>query len=243
MSDFVKCSLCGGQGTAPPMRETLLGHVCPICADEAHRQPFRFRAEKRLAKKPGAAAVEIRNLSDQEPMRIEHLAITPRGLELGGFRRIEDLPHDTFRHGFDVDDGERGSRQPAPHVTQQGAATPGQGASSAAGNVAEPRLAPGTAARSEDPSSTPPSSGFRRPTIADLRDSAARALREGREWFANRDDGVPLSQLERYGHNFIPPSGQHDETCAFVCDATANCQADHSCTVCDEKARKEGRIP
>jgi len=33
--------------------------------------------------------------------------------------------------------GERGSGQPAPHVTQQGATTPGQRASVAVGNVAE----------------------------------------------------------------------------------------------------------
>lgn len=38
--------------------------------------------------------------------------------------------------------GKRGRGQPAPHATQKGAATPGQRASAAAGNVAEPHRAP-----------------------------------------------------------------------------------------------------
>lgn len=65
--------------------------------------------------------------------------VSPDGSKAGG---------GTFRDG-----GKHGERrQTEPHVTQQGAATPGQGASLAAGNVAEPQLTPGPA-RSERPSS------------------------------------------------------------------------------------------
>jgi len=41
-----------------------------------------------------------------------------------------------------VDGRQPGSGQPGPHATQQGADTPGQGASSAAGNVADPQAIP-----------------------------------------------------------------------------------------------------
>ncbi len=47
--------------------------------------------------------------------------------------------------------GEPGSGQPGPRATQQGAATPDQGASQAVGNVAEPHLGPGTRARAATP--------------------------------------------------------------------------------------------
>lgn len=55
--------------------------------------------------------------------------------------------------------GEQVTRQPLPRATQQGAATPGQSASSAAGNVAEPQLGP-TPDRAEHPPSplSPPES-------------------------------------------------------------------------------------
>lgn len=54
-------------------------------------------------------------------------------------------------------------------------------------------------------------------------------------------------QLERYGRGFIPPSGAHDATCAFLCKDPRACarackEDEHSCKVCDAKARKEGRI-
>jgi hypothetical protein len=53
---------------------------------------------------------------------------------------------------FSRDGGEPGSGQPRPRATQQGAATPGQSASSAAGNVAESQLDP-TDHRAEPPPS------------------------------------------------------------------------------------------
>lgn len=49
-------------------------------------------------------------------------------------------------------------------------------------------------------------------------------------------------QVGRYGHSFIPPSGQHDPTCAYLCRDARGCLLEHSCKVCDAKARKEGRI-
>lgn len=62
----------------------------------------------------------------------------------------------TYSHGKKMsdwfEDGDRGSGQPATHETQQGAATPGQRASAAAGNVAEQHDAP-AGHRSVDPSS------------------------------------------------------------------------------------------
>src|SRR5580693_7341558 len=54
-----------------------------------------------------------------------------------------------------IDDaGERGRGQPAPHATQQGAATPGDRASEAAGNVAELHRVPVDRCDSEPTSST-----------------------------------------------------------------------------------------
>lgn len=51
-----------------------------------------------------------------------------------------------------ADDGQRGSRKSAPHETQQGAGTPGQRESVAAGNVADLHRTP-SGHRSADPSS------------------------------------------------------------------------------------------
>lgn len=53
-----------------------------------------------------------------------------------------------------VHGGEPGTRQPGPRATQQGAATPGLSASSAAGNVAEPQTSP-----TQDRAGHPPSTG------------------------------------------------------------------------------------
>lgn len=59
----------------------------------------------------------------------------------------------TSRHTTIDDDGKRGSGQPAPHVTQQGADTPGHRASEAAGNVADPHCTP-IGHRGAEPSSS-----------------------------------------------------------------------------------------
>lgn len=53
----------------------------------------------------------------------------------------------------DGGDEPRRGQTPGPRETQEGAATPGQGASLAADNVAEPQLGPGRAARAECPPS------------------------------------------------------------------------------------------
>lgn len=55
-------------------------------------------------------------------------------------------------NSFPRDGGKSGRGQPRPHATQQGAITPGQGESPAAGNVAESRLDP-TPDRIEHPPS------------------------------------------------------------------------------------------
>lgn len=49
-------------------------------------------------------------------------------------------------------------------------------------------------------------------------------------------------QVARYGRGFVPPSGTHDPTCAFICKDPRGCKDDHACKVCDAKARREGRI-
>lgn len=67
----------------------------------------------------------------------------PLSLELRHALIAMDIESEFLR--FNVDDSQRGSRQPAPHVrehTQQGATTPGHGESRAAGNVAESHCAP-----------------------------------------------------------------------------------------------------
>jgi hypothetical protein len=64
---------------------------------------------------------------------------------LGARNRNHKLTNDEMVAFLDLisdDDGERGRGQPAPHETQQGADTPGHRASEAAGNVADPHLAP-----------------------------------------------------------------------------------------------------
>lgn len=129
---------------------------------------------------------------------------------------------------FDVDDGEPGRGQTGPHVlthTQQGADTPGQsataqGASSAAGNVADPRRAPSMATRSAGPPSTSPLIAWRNT--------------------GHRRTGSP--SFDDYGPSFIPPGGVHDLTCAFVCKNPSDCSLEHACAKCEDKARKEGRI-
>lgn len=83
---------------------------------------------------------------------VDWIAEIGRALEAGDMRTVYRLV-DGRATTLD-DDGERGSGQPASHETQQGADTPGQRESVAAGNVADPHRAP-VGHRSTGPSLSP----------------------------------------------------------------------------------------
>lgn len=91
------------------------------------------------------------------------------------------------------DGGKPRNRQAlGPHATQQGAATPGQGATAqgaaqAAGNVAEPQLGP-TPDRAERPPSSPFPAG--RSTPPGFRDVAILVDRRGKQWKYNEPADV-----------------------------------------------------
>lgn len=75
-----------------------------------------------------------------------------------------------------------------PRATQQGAATPDQGASLAVGNVAEPHLGPGRAARAEGPPSRDPLDTTK---VLDPRSARVAMRAEALEWLAGLDgDGL-----------------------------------------------------
>lgn len=114
------------------MRNALLKRVRPLVD--------RFAAE--------LTALAVTRIERELERMEESFEVALSLYETGAYE--SDGPHDLLTQalGPDLarmlsgDDGKRGSRQPAPHATQQGAATPGQSASSAAGNVAEPQRAP-----------------------------------------------------------------------------------------------------
>lgn len=83
----------------------------------------------------------------------------------------------TSGHGGQPGSGQPGSGQPGTRATQQGASTPGQSASSAAGNVAEPQLGP-EAHRAEHP--TDPEDLAPAPARLVLSPAAAEAARTSR---------------------------------------------------------------
>ncbi len=98
----------------------------PPMSDEAFQESIAQLARQAIMEMPRA---ELEDL-----LRSRHMAIVAGAAnESGG--------------------GQRGSGQSAPHETQQGATTPGQGASSAAGNVGESHLGPDLISGAEDPPS------------------------------------------------------------------------------------------
>lgn len=132
---------------------------------------------------------------------------------IGSLHAMAPRPAPALGSVFD-DGGERGSGQPAPHVrkdTHQGADTPGQRASAAAGNVTDPQLAP-FGQRSESPSSSIPrppwpvrltSNGKRLPTCARCGRYGGNARGCGRSH-------VTLTPEERAAQDGPPPAAEDE---------------------------------
>lgn len=55
------------------------------------------------------------------------------------------------------------------------------------------------------------------------------------------DDKGPCTpdgrEVERRMNPFVPPSGIHDATCAYLC-RTPGCTTNHACAVCDAARRR-----